>query len=322
MSEDLRARILAELTRHTGKQVPAAFVKNTESFLPGITRFHNLITGIFKPAWSEYALSIAMFLESPYDHKDEIVFLKDGRWLMQYSPRFGGLSIADNRALAKCLADKVPLGVFKQLTPKTDREQGSTYLVLGLGMISSYDAKTDVFYVEGVDSTALKRVIDIIPDEEERCEVELYYQLTNEFQPLTQPEVTTYNANRIKREEAFREIVLREYDHTCAVCRMKFRLGRLVEATAAHIIAKRESGTDDPRNGLALCRTHHWAFDTGLFSLNDSYELIASPSVEKAEMMNFKLLELQSKTILLPENPVLFPHPKALAWHRTHILRQ
>jgi hypothetical protein len=122
MSVQKRTRILTELARHTGKRVSAAFVYRTVDFIPEIERFHNLITGIYKPAWSAYALSIVMKLSSPYSHKDEVIFLEDGRWLMTYSPRAGGLDLADNRALVKCMEERVPLGVFRQLTDKTKRQ--------------------------------------------------------------------------------------------------------------------------------------------------------------------------------------------------------
>ena len=77
-SEELRKSILAELVKHTGKRVPAAFIKRTNEFIPTIERFHNLITGIYKPAWSEYALSVFVKQSSPYEHKDEVIFLDDG----------------------------------------------------------------------------------------------------------------------------------------------------------------------------------------------------------------------------------------------------
>ena len=134
MSEQKRTTILAELVRHTGKHVPAAFLKQTVKFIPSIERFHNLITGISKPSWSEYALSIVMKLSSPYAHKDEVVFLEDGRWLMLYSPRSGRAHHPDNRALVRCMEERIPIGVFKQLTGKTDKYYGSTYRVLGLGL--------------------------------------------------------------------------------------------------------------------------------------------------------------------------------------------
>ncbi|RMD95972.1 MAG: hypothetical protein D6816_19565, partial [Bacteroidetes bacterium] len=90
MSIEIRNAILVELAKHTGKRVSWRFIKQTSKFIPSLDRFHNLITGIYKPAWSDYALSIVIKLGSPYEHKDEVLFLDDGRWLMTYSPRAGG----------------------------------------------------------------------------------------------------------------------------------------------------------------------------------------------------------------------------------------
>jgi hypothetical protein len=320
VSEALRAAILAELAKHTGKRVPAAFIYRTEDFISSIDRFHNLITGIYKPAWSEYALSIVMKLISPYEHKDEALFLEDGRWLMTYSPRAGGLHLSDNKALIKCMDERAPLGVFKQLSDKTDRQKGSTYHVLGLGLITDYDADADVFIVESCDRDALERATSGITDEEARYEVQLYAQLTNEFRPFVEEESVSYAVSAPKRDGAFRHIVLGAYDFTCAVCEMKFCLDNLIEATAAHIVPKRKSGTDDPRNGLALCRTHHWGLDVGLFSLSDDYEVVLSTRLNQADARNFPLRDLESKSILLPANEAVRPHPRALAWHRTEVL--
>jgi hypothetical protein len=189
MPEELRSAILTELARHTGKQVPTPFIYRTIDFIPNIDRFHNLITGIYKPAWSDYALSIVMKLASPYEHKDEVVFLEDGRWLMTYSPRAGGLHLSDNRALLKCMDERIPLGVFRQITDKTNRQYGSTYRVLGLGLITSYDANADLFVVESCDRAALEQVTSVIADEEARYEVQLYAHLTNEFRPFVEEDV-------------------------------------------------------------------------------------------------------------------------------------
>jgi len=43
---------------------------------------------------------------------------------------------------------------------------------------------------------------------------------------------------------------------------------------AAHIIPFASSHNDAPRNGLALCRNHHWGFDASVFSISDDYRLI------------------------------------------------
>ena len=319
MSDENRNRILAELAKHTGKRVPWQFLSRTKNYLSGIERFHYLISGIYKPAGSEYALSIVTKVTSPYDRKDEVIFLQDGRWLMTYSPRSGGLNLPDNQALVKCMDDRVPLGIFKQVG-EGDKQQGSTYLVMGLGLITNYDSKADVFVIESVDRKALEQVTKVIADEKSRYEVQLYAQLTNEFQPFIDAEYATRFTNVVKRDAAFREIVLQEYSCTCAVCEMRFKLDDLVEATAAHIIPKRKSGTDDPRNGLSLCRTHHWAFDAGVFSLTNRYEVLPSPAIDRADSKNFGLAGMSGKTILMPKDDTVIPHPKAIEWHRGNVL--
>lgn len=320
--ETTRNAILTELAKHTGKRVTWQFIKQTQRFVPHIERFHNLITGIYKPVWSDYALSIVIRTTSPYEAKDEVVFLEDGRWLMTYSPRAGGLHISDNRALVKCMDERIPIGVFRQLTDKTDRKQGSTYRVLGLGLVTDYDANADVFIVESIDRSALETFMNFIPEDTARYEVQLYAQIMNSFQPFVKEESLTYTTTMPKRDLVFREIVVREYEYTCAVCGMKFHWRSLIEATAAHIIPKHKNGTDDPRNGLSLCRTHHWAFDAGVFTLADNYEIMLSPAVQEADYQNFPLLEMGGKPILLPSSDALYPHLDAVRWHRDNIWRR
>jgi predicted restriction endonuclease len=62
----------------------------------------------------------------------------------------------------------------------------------------------------------------------------------------------------------------------------------MVEAEAAHIIGKEVSGTDDPRIGLALSRSMHWAFDNGLFTLTDRYEIEIHPKAFKRSGICFR----------------------------------
>ena len=318
MATDQRDHILAEFAHYTGCIMPAAFFRNTSEYIPGVDRIHPLMTGIYKPAWSEYALCIKMAPGSPYEHKDEVVFLDDGRWLMTYSPRSGGLEISDNRAWMRCMDDHVPLAVIQQVTDKT---KGSTYRVLGLGIISSFDTARDVFIVESADWSALQTVAQAIPDEAKRYEMQLYAQLTNEFRPFVQEDRASYLTSMPKRDEAFREVLLNEYDFACAICEMKFKVDNLYEAQAAHIVPKRRSGTDDPRNGLACFRAHHWAFDECLFTLNTNYEVVVSPVVQRAKIRKFEMRELDGKPIHPPQREIILPHPHALEWHRENVYR-
>ncbi len=58
-------------------------------------------------------------------------------------------------------------------------------------------------------------------------------------------------------QRAFRERVLDAYRHQCAFCR--FRHAELLDA--AHIVPDADQGEPTVRNGLALCKLHHAAFD-------------------------------------------------------------
>jgi len=264
MPDELRARILSEFAKYTGQVKPAAFFQRTQEYIPGIERFHHLIAGIYKPAWSKYALCISMRQHSIYADKDEYIFLEDGRWLMNYSPRKGGLDISDNAALVNCMQDRVPVGVIVQFTGKRDPE-GSRYRVLGLGMVTNFNSTLEVFEIEGADWGTLESVTSIVQEEELRYQIQLYARLTNEFRLFEQSEAVKYSVSAPKRAASFRKVLLEEYHYSCAICNLKFRLGDLVEAEAGHIVPKKEGGTDDPRNGLAICHTHHWAFDNGIF---------------------------------------------------------
>jgi predicted RNA-binding protein with RPS1 domain len=72
------------------------------------------------------------------------------------------------------------------------------------------------------------------------------------------------------REAAFRLSVLEANAHTCCFCGQNFSIGGASPMEAAHIIPRAKRGSDTVSNGLCLCPMHHWAFDRGLWSLDES----------------------------------------------------
>lgn len=80
---------------------------------------------------------------------------------------------------------------------------------------------------------------------------------------------------RRARSSAFSTRVKEVYDRHCAICdaKRKSPTGSF-EVEAAHIYPKSANGRDDIRNGVALCKLHHWAFDTGWLGLTDSREVL------------------------------------------------
>ena len=173
--------IFRQLAPYFGKSVTAEFLKKTSNFLPDIERIHPLIEGIYKPAWSDYALAIASMIDNPYE--DEIQSLEDGRWWIMYSPKAGGMEIAQ----------------------------------------------------------------------------------------------------------------------------------------AAHIIPKKEHGSDDPRNGMSLSRSMHWALDRGIFTVSNQYEIVVNPKARDADHDKFPVLDMQGARIGLPEDEQFWPHPDALKWHKEEV---
>ena len=81
-------------------------------------------------------------------------------------------------------------------------------------------------------------------------------------------------------------------------------------------VAKGARSTDDPRNGLALSRSAHWAFDAGIFTISDQYEVIVHPEAKRALSHHFPVIEADRKRIHLPSDTAYHPHQEALSWHR------
>ena len=85
---------------------------------------------------------------------------------------------------------------------------------------------------------------------------------------------------------------------------------------AAHIVPFSISANDDVRNGIALCKLHHWSFDEGLISIDDNYHVMTSPLLSAQRPTEWLLTELSEKQIMLPQNEALYPAQEALHYHR------
>lgn len=129
-----------------------------------------------------------------------------------------------------------------------------------------------------------------------------------------------YQAN--VRDQGFRRVVVRLYDHRCAFCgvRMLTTDGHSV-VDAAHIIPWNISHNDDPRNGMALCRLCHWTFDEGLVSVSSKYTVLLSSELRTSLNVPGHLLTLESRPILGPSDNTFLPDFESLSWHRQNIYR-
>lgn len=85
---------------------------------------------------------------------------------------------------------------------------------------------------------------------------------------VVEEQLRRYIVSETKRrlhQPVFRATVLRAYETRCAVCSLTH--GQLLDA--AHIVPDSdEAGIASVRNGLALCKIHHAAFDSQILGIN------------------------------------------------------
>ena len=139
---------------------------------------------------------------------------------------------------------------------------------------------------------------------------------------LMQRDVASVQTETPVRSAGFRQAVMQIYDYTCAVCALNIRASSGASVTdAAHIIPFSVSYNDDIRNGMSLCKLHHWAFDAGLISVSETYQVVVSPSMTEHGPTTSMLARLRDKQIWLPNGREYCPAPEALAWHRQTVMR-
>jgi len=86
-------------------------------------------------------------------------------------------------------------------------------------------------------------------------------------------------------------------------------------AEGAHIIPWNESFNDDPRNGISLCRNHHWLFDRLMFTIRPDYSVYVSPWLSNQDNYLLEEIPLKKREIFLPEQPKHYPDEEALHHH-------
>ncbi|AOE61804.1 hypothetical protein AXG94_08550 [Pseudomonas corrugata] len=122
------------------------------------------------------------------------------------------------------------------------------------------------------------------------------------------------------RDYAFKRRVLKAYGWRCAICAKGFKSpDGQYELEAAHIVPHSMSGVDDVRNGFSLCRSHHWAFDRGLFGIT-AKRTVYVPDVVKEITQNSELCLRHQKKLFEPLSEGLRVDASAFAWHWENIL--
>ncbi len=122
------------------------------------------------------------------------------------------------------------------------------------------------------------------------------------------------------RDQAFRRVVLNAYDYRCAACGLKVVVEDMVLVEAAHIVPFSVARDDDPRNGIALCRNHHWAMDGSLIAPTPSFEWQASRLLDDRIEGQRDLLSLRGRKVLVPQKRQFHPKAESLIWRQGQLL--
>lgn len=137
------------------------------------------------------------------------------------------------------------------------------------------------------------------------------------LETVAQRETREVVTNRAIRDATFRyRVVEQAYKGRCAFTGVRMLNGNgRAEVDAAHIQPVEAGGPDTTRNGLALMKSLHWAFDRGLVSLSDDARIL---TVERGIDEPVLRLLPQDRRAKLPPHPDERPHEAFLNWHRTN----
>lgn len=128
------------------------------------------------------------------------------------------------------------------------------------------------------------------------------------------------------RSNMFRTAVLGAYESRCAISGMGLRhtegmeAGFHFEVEAAHIVPVSRGGRDLVRNGLALNRTIHWAFDHGMLWINGDLRIDLAKEVS-TDSRNHWLKQFRGRQLRTPTHEQHCPDREALRWHALNVGR-
>lgn len=271
------------------------------------TNFGARIKGITLRVWEDKSPYILLFSRVDGPYSDNIVgntFYYDGEGLEGDQK----LTTA-NKSLINSNTDNRTIYVFRQ------EVAGEKWKYIGIARVIDYEyiRKNDrlvyQFKLEQLNIEDLNQIKDELNKLESISELE---------QPILEEERRKLISTSLKkvRDEAFRRKIKKIYNDTCVVCRKKrFTNAKYPEVQAAHIYPVEKNGTDDLRNGISLCRLHHWAFDGGLFTILD--DLTIQVKKELFNDSNYdEIFNYDNKKILDPIELRYKPSPIFLKQHR------
>jgi putative restriction endonuclease len=180
------------------------------------------------------------------------------RTIIDQDPEKGG-----NRVLTHSRELGIPIYCFWA------REQEEDWLYLGLGEVESWSKVENKGRMQVEYRFAFLGVPSLAAAVEQRKRIEEEVSATSPPKLVVPGGREREGTTRRVRSQAFSDLVKKAYSERCAICgEARWDAQGRPEVQAAHIYPVEKEGPDDVRNGLALCRFHHWAFDGALIGID------------------------------------------------------
>lgn len=282
---ELRRSAMTWLARRTNEGMDAISSENLKDFrFRGVPLpLMDLQRGIRKPAVLDAALSFRTVYRPdgaarPYE--DSVG--PDGRFRYKY--RGTDPEHSENRALRVAMQRRLPLTWF-------------------FGVGAGVYLPTFPVYVVGEEPADLQFIVDVTGDP---------LAAVGAVEETLKRYITVETQRRV-HQPIFRATVMRAYATRCAVC----SLGHSRLLDAAHIIPDRDdAGVAAVRNGLALCKIHHAAFDAYILGVRPDFVVqIRRDLLHEIDgpMLRHGLQERHGESLMvLPESRRERPDPQLL----------
>jgi putative restriction endonuclease len=239
--------------------------------------------GIHKPASLSAALSITTTYTKP-GQKPPYEDLVGSDGYARYKYQGTDPNHPSNRALRTCLEYQLPLAYFIGVAEGVYLVEFPVFLIAEDPQLHEFTLSFDRSEVQ-FDPSRL-------------TSTERRYALRQTKARIHQP--------------VFRQRVLRAYQTTCAICRLK----HVELLDAAHIISDSQpNGEPIIPNGIAMCKIHHAAYDRNLLGIRPNYqvEINAELLLEiDGPMLKHGLQEMNGQKLLVPSSAHSRPDPERL----------
>ena len=246
--------------------------------------------GIFKPQTMAVPLSITTTPSGPYDDA-----FGPGHFL-RYRYRGNDPDHHENVGLRTAMYHHLPLVYFHGLLPGRYFAVWPVYVVGDAPETLTFSIEVDA---EKLDPVAPSMRVWESDDVRRKTSLRRQY--------------VTVETRRRLHQQAFRERVLKAYRRQCALCCLRHE--ELLDA--AHIIPDAEpEGEPEVRNGLALCRLHHAAFDRFFLGIRPDYTIRVRPAIlaeEDGPTLRYAIQGLHGRRITLPRRRPDHPSPASLS---------